>query len=230
MNEQYIVIKSKYSNNVVILELQPKIGSVFSFISGQYTMLSIENINNTKQSRPFSISSSPTNKKLIQLAIKVHGDFTQKVSKLKIGDMVTLSKPNGFFTFDEKNKNIVFLAGGIGITPFMSAIKYVSEKNLNNKITLIYSNKTKKDIVFLNDLEEISKNHTHIQIIFTLTDDNSEKYENGYIDIKMIKKYTHVSNDVLFSLCGPVPFMESIKHQLLETGIKNDNIDMERFK
>ncbi len=230
MNEQYIVIKSKYSNNVVILELQPKTGTIFTFRPGQYTMLSLENVDNIKQPRPFSISSSPTNKKLIQLAIKVHGDFTQKVSKLKIGDTVTLSKPNGFFTFNEENKKVVFLAGGIGITPFMSAIRYVSEKNLKNKITLIYSNKTKKDIVFLNDLEEISKKYTNIQTIFTLTDTNSEKYENERIDIEMIKKYTQLNNDTLFSLCGPIAFMESIKQQLLDAGVKNDNIDMERFK
>jgi len=122
---------------------------------------------NVWQQRPFSICSSSLNKKFIQLAIKVYGEFTQKVITLKKGNNVGISGPYGFFVFNEKKmKETVLLAAGIGITPFMSIIRYISESELTNKILLFYSNKRIENIVFLEELKSISQKHKNIKIIF----------------------------------------------------------------
>ncbi len=235
MNETipHTIKQIEKNNDVVVLNIAPKKGEVFSFKPGQYVMLALyDKKGEIWQKRPFSICSSPLNKDYFQLAIKVHGEFTQKITTLKEGDSVGVSGPNGFFTFNEaKMKEVVFLAGGIGITPFMSAIYYISEKNLPNKVTLLYSNKTKEDILFFEKLKSISQKHKNIKVIFTLTDNfpNSWEYEKERIDKTMLKKYCFPFGEKYFSLCGPLKFMESIASQLKEYGISEDHIKMERF-
>ncbi len=238
MNEtfKYTIDKIEKENNVVILNIIPKENAIFDFRPGQFTMLALYDENGEIwQQRPFSICSSPLNKKYIQLAIKVYGKFTNKVATLKKGDTVGISEPNGFFTFNEaRMKEAIFLAGGIGITPFMSAIRYVSEKKLPNKITLFYSNKTMQDIVFFEELKSISEKNKNIQVVFALTEEISDvlesEYENKRIDDNMIKKYCPHFSEKYFSLCGPLKFMESLITQLEDDGVPKDYIDMERFK
>ncbi len=232
----YTVDKIETKNDIILLDAVPKEGEVFDFKPGQYVMLALYDKNDAKkeiwQQRPFSIYSSPLNKKLLQFAIKIQGEFTQKVANLKKGDTVGISNPTGFFTFNEKRmRDTVFLAGGIGITPFMSAIRYVSEKNLPNKITLLYSNKTEADIVFFEELKTISRKHKNIQVIFILTKDTPTLWEGEKerIDKTMIEKYCSPFQEKYFSLCGPEIFMESLSTQLEEIGVEKNRIDMERF-
>ncbi len=236
MNETltYIIKKIEKKQDVVILNLTPKEGSVFDFKPGQYVMLAIYGKKgNIWQQRSFSLCSSPLNKKFIQLAVKIYGEFTQKVATLKEGDSVGISGPYGFFVFNEKKmKETILLAGGIGITPFMSIIRYISEAKLTNKILLFYSNRKKEDITFFEELKFISQRHKNIQVIFSLTKNNSQfwEYEKGRIDEEMIKKYCPLFQGKYFSLCGPLQFMESILSQLEKDGVSKDYIEMERFK
>ncbi len=236
MNETstYVINRIEKNHNIVVLNITPKEGDIFDFKPGQFVMLAIYNKKeNIWRQRPFSICSSPLNKKYLQLAIKVYGEFTQKIAILKKGDHVGISGPYGFFTFNEsKMKKVVFIAGGIGITPFISAIRYVSEKELPNEITLLYSNKTGKDVIFLKELKSISRKCKNIQVIFILTNDNSArfKYEKGRIDKAMIEKYCLSHREKLFSLCGPLKFMKSMMSYLEEIEVSEDHIKMERFK
>lgn len=235
MNNNFIykISNTEKIGDVVVLNITPKEGSVFDFKPGQFVMIGIyDKDGNIWQRRPFSICSSPLNKKYLQLAIKVYGEFTQKIATLKKDDEVEISIPSGFFVFNENRmKETVFLAGGIGITPFISAIRYVSEKNLPNKIILLYSNKMKKDIIFFEELKSISQKHKNIQVFFILTNETPEhmKYESGRIDENMLKKYCSPFTEKYFSLCGPPMFMEAIITQLKKNEVQTDHIDTERF-
>lgn len=230
---KYKVSEVRVRNNIVVIDITPKEGVVFNFRPGQFIMLGIyDKKGNVWQQRPFSICSSPLNKKYLQLAIRVSGEFTKKVATLKKSDYVSVTGPSGFFTFNEnKMSDVVFLAGGIGITPFLSAIRYISEKELKNKVTLLYSNRTKEDIIFFEELKSISQMHKNIKIIFILTDGMSEhwQYETKMIDEDMLKKYCYPFKEKYFSLCGPLGFMESMTTQLEKNGVSKDHIDMERF-
>lgn len=230
----YIIDKIKIQKDIVLLNIVPKEGEVFDFKPGQYIMLGLyDEKGDIWQQRPFSICSSPLNKKYIQLAIRVYGEFTKKIATLKTGDTVGIFGPSGYFTFNEtRMQSIVLLAGGIGITPFMSIIRYVSEKNLSNKITLLYSNKNKEAVVFFEELLAISQKYQNIQVIFVLTEDilDTWKYEKRRIDKTMIEKYCSPFKGKYFSLCGPIKFMESVASQLEEIGVEKEYIDMERFK
>jgi len=229
----YTIDKIKQKNDTVILNLTPKDAPIPNYKPGQFAMLAIHDKDGEIwQRRPFSICSSPLNKKYLQFAIKVHGEFTQKITTLKNGEAVDVSTPNGFFIFNEtRMKKTVFLAGGIGITPFISALRYISDKKLDNEAVLLYSNKTKEDIVFYEELKSIAEKNKNIKVVFVLTkeDSPSSEYEKGRIDKLYIEKYCSPFEEKYFSICGPSKFMESLSEQLAELGIPKDYIDMERF-
>jgi len=230
---EYIISEINLEKDIVILNVVPKNGTIPKFKPGQYVMLSIyKGDGEVWQSRAFSICSSPDDTKYLQFAIRIHGEFTKRISILKKGDMLGVSIPQGFFTFNEaRMKKIVFIAGGIGITPFMSALRYVTSKGLKNEITLLYSNRTKDGIIFFEELKQIQKENKNVKIIYTLTDTVPAdwNYESGFIDYDMIKRYCSPFDGKYFSLCGPPRFMESISSQLKESGVENSYINIERF-
>ncbi len=231
---KYTVGRIEKNRDVVFLDIFPKEGEVFDFKAGQFIMLALyDEDGEVYDKRPFSICSSPLNKKFIQLAIKIEGEFTNKVATLKEGDFVGVVGPSGFFVFNEtRMKDVVFFAGGIGVAPFVSAIRYISDKKLENNVILFYSNKTKEDIAFFDELKLISKELKNIQVVFTISDDISESwgYEKGRIDEDMIKKYSPDFVGKYFSLCGPISFMNAMIAILKKNGVADEHIDMERFK
>ena len=120
----------------------------FDYKPGQYVILELDAEDLEGNTRPLSIASSPT-EGFILLSTKIRDTpFKQKLIALKPGDKVKVKGPMGMFTLKEDAKEIVFLGGGIGITPFRDMIKYAADRKLAIKLTLLYSNKTAADIVY----------------------------------------------------------------------------------
>lgn len=228
--------KSKLARNIYALNLVPQKGAVFDFFPGQFVMVGIyDKDGNIVDQRAFSLCSSPLNKEYIQLGVKVYGDFSQWLISRKNGDIVGISGPNGFFTFDEKRmKHVVFFAGGIGIAPFMSTIRYVCDKVLDNRLTVFYSNKTRHDIAFYKELKSIAKNNKNILIIFTLTSPLSSRLfwnrEKGRIMPEMVKKYCAPYDNKYFFLCGPKKFMTDMIDYLIKFDVSENYIKKERWE
>ena len=232
-NKIYSVKNIKQINGVVLLTLIPEQETIFDFKPGQFAMIALYDENGkTWKQRPFYVCSPPTNKNYIQFAIKIFGEFTHRIAVLKEGDKVGVSGPYGFFIFDEaKMRDVVFLAGSIGVTPFVSMIRYASEKSLANKILLLYSIKTKDDIVCLGELETISRQNKNFQVVFALTSDFPDdwQHEKGRIDENMLKKYRSSFADKYFFLCGPPGFMDAMKKILTNNGVPQNFIIVENF-
>jgi len=226
--------KKETTHNVFALKLAPQDGGqVFDYKPGQYVMIGIKNENGeVDEKRAFSLASSPTNKDYIELGFKIYGPFTQKTASLKEGDGIAVSEPTGTFTFSEnRSTGSMMLAGGIGVTPLMSMIRYACDKKLPNKITLLYSNKTENDIVYYNEFKKLSEENSNFRVIFTITDDISADWqgERGRIDKEMIKKYAGSLSSDHFLLCGPPGFMEATINNLKELGVSEMQIEMEKF-
>ncbi|MDP7180559.1 MAG: FAD-dependent oxidoreductase [Candidatus Woesearchaeota archaeon] len=199
------------------------------FIPGQYCLVSIPNNEELKgESRPLTFSSSPTNE-FVELTVKKMGLFTSALFELKPNDKLTIEGPQGkTLNFNEEVKeDIVFIAGGSGITPFISAIRYAVEKNLKNNITLFYSNKTKKDIIYKEELNNINKGN--IQIINTLTKEEWDG-EQGRVSKELIQKYIKNINKQLWYVCGPPPMVASIRTILEELKISKENLRIEDWQ
>ncbi|HQB60984.1 MAG TPA: FAD-binding oxidoreductase, partial [Spirochaetota bacterium] len=163
----------------------------FSFNAGQFCFISF-NVKGMRKPHPFTISSSPQDE-FLQFTIKSLGKFTSRIKDIKIGETIIIDGPYGVFTY--KRKNSVFIAGGVGITPFKSFISSFKEKEAN--FTLLFGNKTKDDILFKKELDSARGG----KVIHVLSSEKIDGYESGFISKDIILKYCDLSED--FYLCGP---------------------------
>lgn len=196
------------------------------FKPGQYCLVGIDDVHFSGESRPFTFSSSSLADDYFELTIKKIGEFTGRMFKLNVGDKLLIKGPmDSRLAFDETIKYIVFIAGGSGITPFMSAIRYVKDKDLNNEIILFYSNKTRQDIIYKKELDSFDK----IKVVYPLTDENPDG-KTGRIDILMIKNHLGDLSKYSYYLCGPPGMVNGLKTSLIEEDIPEQNVFFEDWQ
>ena len=209
----------------------------FTFFPGQFTYLTLPKLIFPDERGPvrvFTISSSPTEKKLtITTKIRKDSGFKRTLDKIKIGETLELKKPAGNFVIYKKSKKTyIFLAGGIGITPFRSIIKYHQDKKTENRIHLIWSVKTIKEIPFGKEIENWQKEE-FIKIDITLTEKVPRNWRGlkGRINKEMIKKLITKKDlqKIEFWICGPPAFVNAMEEILLNLKVKEQNIISEKF-
>lgn len=220
--------KIQETQDVVTLKFQPFSEEIFSFIPGQFAIIYPKNVTTGKS---YTITSVP-GEKTLNFTIKKVGNISGMLFDSKIGDEVKIDGPRGHFYPNEYMDNIVFIAGGIGITPFYTIIKDLYKKADNNKrIVVFYSNKTKKDIVFFNELNKMAENFKNLKIIYFLTRENvKDKYIDNFerINAKSLGNYLKDSLNYYF-ICGSIEFVKDIRKIIKEGGIKEENIITESF-
>jgi len=209
------------TKDVFSLYLEPK--QEFKFQAGQFCFLRI-NRDNLFARHPFTISSCP-NDKLIRFTIKIYGMFTQEASKLKKGDSIFLEGPFGGFVVNYLQKDLVFIAGGIGITPFVSIIDDLQSKNTKQKMSLFYCTKTKDDLCFEKELNA----NKNLKSIFVLSKENVKGYEYGHINKDLILRNIPNYKDSLYYICGPEPLKKEVIRILKELNVKQECIHYESF-
>lgn len=210
----------------------------FVFFSGQYNRwtLPITANDGRGSSRFFTISSSSLESEFISITTKVGiSDFKKALLQLEKNDEMKIFGPMGRFTLDESDtRQKVFIAGGIGITPFHSMLLYAAAKNLTIPLTLLVSFSTFEEAAFYTELTELEKTHPHIKIIYTITHPEESKNpwsgETGRISSEMIQKYVRDISQSVFYMAGPPSMVDGTKKLLLEDiRIKNENIKIEQF-
>lgn len=239
--ELEVIEKKKLSPTAACLRLGLN-GKEFKFSPGQYVQaeLKLEERDGFKlngmpdiQKRSFSISSSPNEKRYIELTCKaVPNGFTSVyvVNCMQPHDKLKITGPMGNLAFDEKNskKNLVFLAAGSGISPIMSIIRYISENKIKVNALLIYSNKIEDEILWKKEIEVISKKNKNIKHIFTLTQ-QEWKGQKGRISKEMIESKVKEIRDIDFFIVGPPPFVAEMEKILQELGVKENSIKKEMY-
>jgi len=209
------------AENVVEIAMSPK-GRGINFTPGQFVFVSFVDNNISAESHPFSISSAVSEKNL-RLTIKSLGDYTSQLRNLKAGALAKIEGPFGRFSYqDVKNKNQIWIAGGIGITPFLSMAR--SLKNAEYKIDLYYCVNNEKEAIFFTEFLKISQQNPNFRIISFY----SEK--QGFINAEFIQK---ISGDLFrkeIFLCGPPAMMKSLKEQFLKLKVSRKNIHSEEFQ
>lgn len=199
----------------------------FDYKPGQYLTLELDVEDTEGNTRPLSIASSPT-EDFILISTKIReSPFKHKLISLKAGDKVKVIGPMGNFILKEDAKEIIFLGGGIGITPFRDMIKYATDKKLPIKMTLLYSNKTPADICYKDEWPLFEEQNPNLKIVHTMTDDQNWEGRKGRINESLIKEFS--SADTLFYICGS-PAMVTGLFELLKTmNVPMSNIKMEKF-
>ncbi len=208
-----------------------------AFLPGQFIVLHFEIFDKAKgrlrkKNRAFSISSSPDSRDYWEVTVRKTGFVSSYMDEtLKVGDRVIVKSLGGEFYFQEAGaKELVLLAGGTGIAPLMSMIRYVIDRHLPTKLTLIYSCRSLEDIIFREELERISVTQPNIQCVFTMTRsvDDSWRGHRGRISRELLEEY--ISNfKALFYLCGPDAMVQSGLSHLKEMGVNEDRIRLEKW-
>ncbi len=213
-----------------VLDLE---GQEMPFLPGQYIDLVVETDYDSFVGG-FSITSSPLRKDSIELAVKYRPDRRPSAylhEEAKVGDPVLVLGASGEFYYrPEMGRSLVLIAGGIGITPFMSMIRYVDEGNLDTRVTLLYSAKTPEELVFLDELRAISTRNPRIRCLFTITQPIDQSWQGrvGRIDAELLAKNVE-DRAALFYVCGPSGMAETIPALLESQGISASQIRRERW-
>lgn len=213
--------------------------SKVDYLPGQYyyfTIPSLKYPSDRGNTRHFTLSSSPTEELLcFTTKIRDESGYKKTLNELEIGTNIEGMGPNGTFAFDEtKEKSHIFVAGGIGITPFRSIIRYIYEKNLSINIHLLYSASTPDQLLFKDEFDHISSMRPHIIVTYTITQ-NAESVswsgKEGRIDADFIHDATSREEraTALFWVCGPPPMVTALEETLSNLHISQERIWSEKF-
>lgn len=238
MHSYIVKENTKLNDNTLLLTLKRESSErPLSFQPGQYAAISFYNGKKQSPTRCFSIVSSPTEQDILQFSTRINGRFTKSLSRLQADDVVNVFGPFGGFVFDlAQDKKSVFIAGGIGITPFISMMRYASTLKSDNSVNLFYSVATDQGIPFKEELINIGENNSNLKTVFAVShgDITDESLKNrsfsGFIDSDAISKNIEGNlSDYKFYICGPPPFMAIIKNNLEKAGIPPEMILTEAF-
>lgn len=148
---------------------------------------------------------------------------------LKVGDVIEIKGPFGFFKYSE-NSNVFLLGAGSGIVPLYTIICHILYNKIPVEAKLLYSNKTEDDMIFRKQLDKLSLENENFEVLHTLTrSDESWSGCRGRIDIFLIEKIAKDLSKFVFYICGPSQFGNSLKEQLLKKGIPSEKIKMEAY-
>ena len=223
MQQHHVKIKSIDNITHDVLQIVTEKPQGFIFTSGQATEVSINKEGWENEKRPFTFTCLPQNDYL-QFTIKTypaHKGVTNELLLIKINDELILHDVFGDIGYKGEG---IFIAGGAGITPFISIFRYLQSKNEigNNKI--IFANKTKADIILEQEFKKLlGKNFINI-----LSDEKTDEYAHGFITEDFIKKNIEADNKY-FYVCGPPPMMDVIEKQLTNLQVDEKLIIKEAF-
>lgn len=206
----------------------------FTFKPGQYAFITLVNpqyADERSNKRHFSIVNSPNQKGIITITTRIRDSgFKKSLQELPIYSAVEIGPIAGNFILPSSNKiPLVFIAGGIGITPFISTLYYIKEEGLPYQITLIYSNHDQSSTAYLKELHELAQTLPNFRLILTMTEDDSWRGESRKIDRQFIKEYFPDVNSNSYFVVGPPPMVEVVQKALLEAGVDVSNTKIENF-
>lgn len=225
--QKYAKLKAKISGRKEVAkgtyEISFSLQKEHLFTPGQHTGVNLPKLlykDPKGKYRVFSIVNTLHEKKKISVAFRnTKSGFKKTLLDLPLKTNVELDSATGYFTLPTEKKDIIFIAGGIGITPFMSMIRHTIKKDLPHNITLHYSNRNKESAAYLQELRELDEKHKR----FTL----KEHYEENLFK-QAIKSAEHPEKK-LWYIAGPPGMLPEIKNILFSSKVHQDNIITEEF-
>lgn len=220
-NFEYEVVKlTALRPDIFQIEMSSE-NRVMKFEPGQFIFVSFASRGVSAESHPFSIASAPGAENL-KIMAKALGDFTGEIKNLKTGDKVFIEGPFGGFSCKKApSKNQIWVAGGIGITPFLSMAANLKDDSY--KIDLYYSVKSGEEVVMLDELAGIMFVNKNFKVIPWITS------AKGHLNGSVIAELSGDLEGKDIFLCGPPVFMESLRGQFMKLGIKGERIHWENF-
>ena len=191
------------------LTFEPEDGNPIIRNPGQFMFLKLIRPGRRSELHPFTISASPLNEKQLQATIKQSGNFTNSIDQTKPGDVGKIEAPFGRFSYVYHDPaKILFIAGGVGITPIMSMVRCLRNTDDKRSVCLLYGNNTEKDIIFQQEIDALPEQFKTVHVLVNAGD---------------------VINDAHVYLCGPPVMMDKVISALQGLGVDDKRIHFERF-
>jgi ferredoxin-NADP reductase len=209
----------------------------FSFKAGQsidLTLLNPAESDAEGNTRTFSIASAPDENELLFATRLRDTAFKRILRNMQPGTKLKLDGPMGSFNLHKNaSKPAVFLAGGIGITPFLSMIREAARQKGPHQIHLFYSNRRPEDAAFMDELDATQKRNPNFHLIATMAEmEKSRKSwngERGFIDAAMLKRHLAQLNGPIYYVAGPPAMVAAMKDMLVKAGVDEDDVRAEDF-
>ena len=193
----------------------------FAWRAGQFLELSFPGLQDPRgPTRPFTIASSPTEKGPLAISTKMTGSpFKERLKALRPGDPVNITAPHGDFVL-EPGRPAVLLAGGIGITPFRSMLRFATDAGVNQPLVLVLTNKTPEDIVFRRELLDLAQRNQALRVVHTITrpQESKESWEGhvGHVDAELLRDAVRGIPQPLVYLAGPPGLVRADRKVVVE--------------
>lgn len=194
----------------------------FSHQAGQNALFSLPS---GTESRTFTIASAPHERELMIATRMRDSPFKRSLVELPVGAKLKLDGPAGLMVLhDDESRPAVFLAGGIGITPFVAMARDAEARRLRHRITLIYSNRRPQDAAFLAELER-----RPLRLVATMTDAAEWKGEKRRISRELLAEHVSDLLAPIYYFAGPLRMTMAVQGMLAEIGVKEDDMRSEDF-
>lgn len=230
--------KVKESDVITSFYLEAKDGKVLpTYQAGQYLTIRVTMPESKfMQIRHYTLSAAP-NKKQFRISVKKEADCipngvvsTYLHEEVNIGDTIEASAPSGVFTLSENENPVVFISGGVGITPMISMLESLTTNNSTRDISFIHAARSESIHAFHDDVEKLMNDLPNGQYIYGYSDPvnrEGSQHFNGYINKDVIKGIT--KPNATYYVVGPTPFMQHVATILADLDISNDQIRYEVF-
>jgi ferredoxin-NADP reductase len=211
--------------------------SGFSFKPGQAIDVVLINLPTTDPQsarHTFSLVNAPFQDELVVATRMRDSGFKRAIKSLPIGSPTKLEGAFGSLTLhNDRTRPAVFIAGGIGITPFMSILRQAAQDQLPQQLMLLYSNRRPEDAAFLAELQQLEQQNKNFRLEATMTDMSKSSRpwegETGLIDEDLVKRVGGDLAAPIYYLAGPPAMIEAVRQTLNQAGINDDDIRSEEF-
>lgn len=226
-------IKSKniIADNTLYVEFQ--LATEFKFQAGQWFIVELTNPPHQDErgsSRHFTIVNPPEDNQIIAMATRLSDSaFKQSLNELPLGTEIEISGPLGEFLLPPEKTDLVMIAGGIGITPFISQLRHIKNQKLSYKIKLLYFNRNQAATAFFKDLNDLASDISNLELAFIMSDDANWTGETGNISQVLIAKYSANLTDPIYMVVGPPKMVEAATTELKKLNLPDNRIKIETF-
>jgi len=207
---------------------------LFTFEPGQFMTVALT-VQGKLTRRPYSIASSPCCRGWCEISVKhapsglVSGYLHEHVRE---GDLLDVVAPSGRFTFrGVEASSVVFIAGGIGITPLMSAVRYLTDQSWQGEIHLLYACARMEEVIFREELDLLQRRHANLYPTITLSHEDSAAWtgQRGFITKELLTKTLPALTSRRVHLCGSPRMLDAVKALLTELGVPAGQVYTEIF-
>ena len=208
----------------------------FNYEPGQFVIFSLSIPDEEKiVKRSYTIASSPSQRDYIEVTIKreEHGLVSRYFHDVvRLNDLLEVKAAQGKFYFNgQDTDSVVLISGGVGITPMMSAVRYLTAQCWKGDIYFIFSARTTHDFIFEQELLYLQRRHSNLHVLVSMTRAEGTTWmgPQGRLTPELIGDFVPTIGSKVAHICGPQSMMDAISDMLLELGVPKENIKTEAF-